>query len=338
MIKKFKISNLKTFGVLSITGLLLFSSCGKDDTANELKETEKQASIQSKDGVLIFNNSDELNKTLSLLNTKNDKEIKKWEDNLKFKSQLTIYHEINQNEILNENTILSSYKNDITKQELDELGVIYTPSKMYMEYLNKGVIKEIIEDDENKRFELSLENKIMSKVVNEDGKVIINDTLLEYTGNKCHVSSLSQKFEPYTINIKAKGGYNWSRYTTATSPSLTINNGYAMVSSNKRFKFEIIGYSSHSTSIMNCTYYVFATGQEKNIWGTWRTTNTYRPVYNISGNWDYKYIITYPNGPFITKTNDLSGINTSPYSYYLGGSNYFLAYLNPSGQHFINSP
>jgi hypothetical protein len=213
---------------------------------------------------------------------------------------------------------------------LEQKGLYYQRTEIYKKYLDSGMIEEIEEKDGSISFGLTIYNKVFSKLVNEDGMVIIGSKIYNYSSEKCVISSLDDMSVLETYYYDTKGDNNWSSYTTATVPALPMEAGWAKASTTQRFKLSIIGTSSNSMHYMSSTYYAEAIGEQKK-WGNWAIRNTYNPIYRISGNWVYRWIKTYDGGPFVN-VYDLSDSDfSSPFSYTLNGSNHCLFSLEPNG-------
>ena len=63
------------------------------------------------------------------------------------------------------------------------MGIEIKHSDMYNKYLNKGFIIEHIEKDGAISFEPNVINPCLMYVLNEEGFVIVDDTLYQYTSN-----------------------------------------------------------------------------------------------------------------------------------------------------------
>ncbi|MDA3891578.1 MAG: hypothetical protein PF517_07940 [Salinivirgaceae bacterium] len=330
--------------MLMVLTITMISSCKKDEaepTAEPL--VTKTNEVTSKSGILIFNDRNALNNKISEFNNLSVDERKAWGQSLNFISQQCIYDDINIAEIELEEELYTGYDENLSIEELEALGVTNPHTDMYNNYLTKGLIKENVYNDGSESFDLSVANSPMAYVINEDGFVIVNDTIYQYTASSAKVmagndisktnvliaaneSQLDKGIRVFDVNstLKSSLGTTWNS-----------KRKWRYDGSRKRYTVYVVGNSTYSGRYLYSTFYVEAKGQQKS-WGSWKY-KSYSPIDYISGDWSYRF--EYSNGgPFIRGSYLPGSDYRSPFYKKLGGSNHCKYPLEPNGTWRIGSP
>jgi len=319
-----------------IAPIMEFNSTPNDDAIAE---------VSSIKGILVFSDQSTLDKTLDALSKMDRREREAWEENLNFVSQGTLYNQINDAEILLEEEIYGKYDENLSLTDLNELGVKEQHTTLYENYLRKGMITEIVEKDGSKSFELAVIDPPLADVLNEDGLIIINNSIYQYTSDlvKIFGEKNLEKLDllKSTVATSMKDNIlviNRSE-NNRSQHSWTKCSGWHYDGDKKRYCLNVYGTSSNSMSLMYSSFYVQAKGEQKK-WGIWKLRNTYHPIHSVGGNWSYSFVYTWYNGLLITRhwlpDNDFR----SPFYYQVpgSGSNFLQAHLSPNGIWSIASP
>jgi len=330
--------NIRLTIITIISVVITLSSCNKRDdikrNTTDLEPIQKK-SFTCEKGILHFKDRNSFNKTLNMILEFSINERKKWGKELNFQSQYELYNKILNAEITLENEIYQGINEDITIQELQQLGIEKKHTDIYINNLTKGLIKEIPEENGSYSFELSIKEKGMSFIVNKQGLVIVNDTIYQYTENDLKIlcdndlSRLNELFNyPVVKNTNdiiilkysdnTKNGYNWTK-----------RSGWKYNSSRERYCLDVVGYSTASISLLHSVFYVEAKGQKKK-WGSWNYRNDYSPIHRVSGIWSYRYIVE-KNGINYTWTSVWDNDPKSPWSKTYNGTNHIVKPLSPNG-------
>jgi hypothetical protein len=299
----------------------------------DIKSSENNIEVTR--GILNFKDRESLYLEIEKLNNLNRESLINWEQSKLFLSQESIYYQINDAEIILESELYSDYDENLSISELESLGVKVCHSSIYNKYLQSGLITETIADDGSMSFELSVLNPAMAVVLNIDGLVIVNDTIYQYNKNSVKIltdgdvnrlnelidSKVTDKERDIIVldySYQSKSSHSWSKYS-----------GWKYNGSNKRYCLNIYGYSTNSSTLLHSIYYVESKGQKKK-WGSWKYRNDYNPIYRISGNWQFHYIVTI-NGVNQTWSSIWDNDYKSPWSHTYYGGNHTKVNLSPNG-------
>jgi hypothetical protein len=310
-------------------GVILINGCQKETETTNLandalvKNLSQANEIKSKDGVLVFKDKSEIEGTIQKLSVMGEEKRKEWEKRMNFKSQLTIFFEVNEAEATFQEILSKGFKKEITIEELKSMGIKPQHSDMLNKYIDKGIIRATVEDDGSLSFNLALSDRSYAYITNENGEVMIGNNVYQYWEDKVAINGKDEQ------NIIAKGTtYNWS-----ASSNWRYDGNY------RRYRMDITGVSSYTSSSISSNFNVEAKAERKILW-SWAIRNSYDPIKSINGYYNYEYwYVQYPGGPMIRSTNNLPLPSppqplTSPFSMdysYFGGSNYTLIPLHPSG-------
>jgi hypothetical protein len=129
--------------------------------------------LKTKDGILLFENSDDFFKTINLIPKMTDEELDAWENKLGFTSVRTIQNEFYAKlESFDEKTI--------TEKDIRNLVEQY-----------KNYFEIVIEENGDEEIKEKIEDKSISAICNADMLVIKGENLTKYTNS----SQISTKFE-----------------------------------------------------------------------------------------------------------------------------------------------
>jgi len=226
------------------------------------------------------------------------------------------------------------------------MGIEIKHSDLYNKYLEEGFIIEYIEQDGSVSFDVNVVNPCLMNVLNEEGFVIVNDTLYQYTsnliksipGNKMSKIELLKNTELSDIEnkilvIKFKKDTKLKGYTTRITD---YEAGWHYDGSNKRVKIEydlwdgdVAGQYFEPATYGYITHYIEVKAVKK-VLGKWDYRNNYTPIDWVSGNWTtcVEFVYGYDS--------DLDCWNGSYYCGYFPGmgewTNSVKVNLSPYGQ------
>jgi len=241
---------LKSIIILLTLTFVTLQSCKKKEFVNfENISTKGTKEVYTEKSIPIFKNQEVYYKIINELATKTEEERKTWEESIGFKSAHTIYNEINEAEIALEEKLYSGYDENLSKEELRKLGLpVDVHSDIYNKYLNKGLIREVKENDNSEAFYLNVIDPVAACFTDENGLMVINDTLWQYTDSKIKIvpggvskkkillntKSTNKESKVFVIDFNDKStvsGYNWSK-----------SSGWKYESSKKRYRMDIKGW------------------------------------------------------------------------------------------------
>src|SRR5690606_20084031 len=157
------------FGVFFFATLMFLNSCTKDQeiiTSADQPQLPKieeptpgiASSITVQNGLLNFQTLEDFRNTVLALNQMNPQDQLSWEKSLDFNSMQQIF-------------------NDIMLAEFETSG---SHSALYNEQLQNGLI---VENNTDGLYNLNLFNPAYATVLNENGMVIVDNSIYQFTGN-----------------------------------------------------------------------------------------------------------------------------------------------------------
>lgn len=328
--------------------LTILTGCESDPVKNETdRNSNSQAlNLQTENGVLVFKDYNELEKTNNELQNMPYSAALLLEKEHNFMSLRTIDKMINDAENEHQETFFKGINPNLSVKEYEAKGLFYEPSALYKTYLTKGVIKRIKEADDSKSTALNVTNAAYLSILNEQGKVIVGNEILVFNGSIATVynrktnellKSFDSKAETPQQNLNNQ--YNFNK-GTGSSGSRWIQDIYK--GSDYRYYGQVLFSSIYTTSSLSQTFYWEARAEQKKF-GNWNTRNDYNPIWGFSGNWSYDYWIIYPNAGFGTVRDgsqyplpNSGGLPTSPYNLANLNTNYTVRNMQFSAMYSIN--
>jgi hypothetical protein len=296
--------NLLYFFSISLMPTLIFSSCTKEKIVNEdgvnLESGSVIDNVESLDGILVFKNQSDFYTAANILNASHIDFIQDWAAKHNFVSQEMILNRINEAEDEFDQNTYGYLNKDLTVEELKAMGIGIKHSDLYNKYLEKGFITEYIEQDGAVSFDANVVNPCLMNVLNEDGFVIVNDTLYQYTSNLIKSTpgyNLNKKellrnaelsdMENKILVIKFEKDTKLKGYTTRI---IDYETGWHYDGNNKRVKIEydlwdgdVAGQYFEPATYAYVTHYIEVKAVKK-VLGKWDYRNNYTPIDWLSGN------------------------------------------------------
>jgi hypothetical protein len=171
---------MKEFFMLTFVMLiigLIFQACEKQQTPLVVKQQQSKE-FKIKDGMLVFNTIEDFINVKGRVANFDASERAKWENEIGFKSQRTIYSEIVQaeNEIDNINQAKYSY------EEAKRMDPALLHSDIYNRYLKAGVIQVIGAGSEDEYWDMPFTQKNVMEIVNEKGLYAVSGKIFSVNG------------------------------------------------------------------------------------------------------------------------------------------------------------
>ena len=296
---------LKSLWSLSI--VLLIASCSKDvpiqnESNNQQKSTIELIPISSQDGILQFKSMNDFKIVVKDLNGKGLDYIKNCNQKWGIRSQEIIYHEIHEAENVCRENQASQLDPDITFEQFKEAGLTWDHSDIYNEYIRKGLIIEMTDPDGSKWYKHKTLNPTFMPLIDEQGFVMINDTLYQFASNQVKFSPQGSFSKvPQMINTKEtiadqnifivnytsrkkSGGGDWSNITDGPNQEPWIYDG-----NKKRIMVEVVAQCpdlGNGAEAAFVTFYLEVTSHKKVLFW-WNVRNDYMPINTTQGSWDW---------------------------------------------------
>jgi hypothetical protein len=304
--------------------------------------------IKAIDGTLVFSDWKELDHAILKLSSLSNEDRVKLENKIGFKSLKTIFFEIHQAENVNVELNYGDLDEDLSVDDLKRLGIEYKPSNLYLEYLQKGVIEEIIEDDGSLSFKLKLNNWPLSHVANSNGLIIIKDEKIDLCKVEFNVEVgedfISNVSKTYENDFEIYDGGSRSRWSSTSPRYDDPHDNY------RRVQVFFTGASYQSSTQTLSSNYTIEVIAERRVLGFWKIRNTYKPLRRVTGWWSYEYYYRNSSGgSVLTGSNDLplpssppipmiSPVDYDIYAIHGTGSNHIVWTLHPTGIFSRQSP
>ena len=310
------------------------------------KSTNKPPGYTVKDGRLHFSSSIEMHsflETLSLL--RKDKQLEELRK-LEIKTLDVLYDDIFKAEENNMSIIYKGLDPSLGISDYEKMGIIYEHTTLFNENIEKGIIVKTKGND-GWGFELLVNNPGYSPVLNENGEVLVADTLYQFKGQKLYLKKFPSEELIAEVNFSSeeKAGSNWTQWIV--NP-ITFDQ-WIYVNNTQRYRKKIWGAATTSGintpgGIINCYFYVDAKAENR-VNGSWGGRVGYMPFFRYDISWKYSYqaapctFCSSSTTPFA-----LSGPGqSSPYSWHsssdpYGQTNLLIRYFKPHGEHTLPQP
>jgi|GEM_PF-1754257 len=306
--------------------LLIGISCQQTDLSPEtVAHSNLQLSgipesrISVEEGILVFKNQQDFQQTLSMLRSMDIHEVEAWGKDKGFLSQQLIYEQVIAAEEAVEEKAFGKY----SQLSEDAFLALNLPdpehSGLYESALRKGLLKVVEDSDTAHTYYLSLFDPTVADVINEEGFVMIGDTLTLYTniGLKRWIGgTIDQRTRIFSFNETdiEKGIYvssfaenssrtwiNRSVPMINTSFQLLQPNDHTWFTNNKRrCRYRVVcvtdDYNNSPAYLVDVFYFLYLEAERKK-WGNWKKRNSYRPTFTINGNWDIFYQLREDSAP-----------------------------------------
>jgi hypothetical protein len=299
--------------------LTIFNGCQKDELVPQVVDEqlhEAKPDMYVENGLIVFASEEQLSKTLGMIAEMSEEERRFWEGKNNFVSQLSIF-----NDIVDAELLLDAPYENMTVEELNNIVSPPEHSKIYLKYLKKGLIHEIVESTGDKIYDYSTCAPYLVSILNEEGIVVVGNTMYMYAAN------VMKKWVGCNINEKQK---LLNMHETADDievtpvlKSTTVSYGSWKYDTGNDRRIRIgINFNSYKYyadgTVWNYTHWVEVQSQKKNIWGNWKYNTT---TMYITGTWDYS--ITYGNQYYPEGTfQNTTGFYDYPNPRIISASNY----------------
>lgn len=325
---------------------MTLNRCKKDSETSYLNETFLDINgdmIECKNGILFFASQDHFFTTaneLNLMDIEAQAELNYLND---FKSQEVLFHEINEAEEEFYSVYYKGIDPGISVSELNAMGYEIKHSGLFNMYVEKGFIKVIKEDDGSESYVPDVFNPAIMSVVNEDGFVVVNDTLFQYTPELLkltpfksfeqvhylnNTTASSNKDNIYIISMKnrLKGYIRHIDHSEEQEKgsNLRVKSRYALWDGDND------GQYFSPASGANITHFLELKAEEKRF-GTWKIRSSYKPLCGTEGTWQtcidfisFTDCTWYQSGPGVY----YSPLDKMPFS---SCTNYYKVSLSPVG-------
>lgn len=253
---------------------LIFQSCEKQ----EIPVVEELVGQQSKeftvkDGMLVFSTFADFVNVKGRVTNFNESEREKWEREIGFKSQRTIFNEI----VQAENGIDAVNQAKYSYEEAKSIDPDLLHSDLYNKYLKAGVIQIINAGTEGEYWDMPFTQKKVMEVVNEKGLFSVDGRIYSVNGGVVKfISDGDFSKIPELLRASFPDKANGIEFVSAktskgTSPGM-IDTGW-ITESGKRIALQAnLEVSSYSGYLSTFYYYheFYVQNQERNWLGTWK--------------------------------------------------------------------
>ncbi len=297
-----------------------------------------------KDNALVFANEAQLQQYLSKTSSMTTAERVQLEQRLGFESLTTIFDRVNEAEVKHQDEFFAGLSPDLSTQAYEEMGYKYERSPLFKSYLAKGVLKDIVNADGSRAFDLTIQSPYYLNAIGV-GKVIqVGEGLLGFEGEQGEVMTLSNTAEGAAagaFKITLNNQFDFVKHARRSGYESWNGAQYWIEDPAKGSNYRYYAYakfvSTYTITSLSQTYFWAARAEQKKF-GNWATRNDYNPIWGISANWSYDYWIIFTGAGFGVVRDgatyplpNTSGNPTSPYSLSGLNTNYTVRNMYPNG-------
>jgi hypothetical protein len=291
------------------------------------------AATRVENGSLVFADENQLYAYLESAAALSPAQRLALENRMGFRSLGTLYEEIQAAEERHLADFFKGLSPDLSVAAYADLGYVYTPTDLYRENLERGILVETIEADQSRSYKLAIDNPGFVHVLDADGDVLAGGKRYHFEGDRLLVYARKTNTLLHTVDFQA---------ATDMTSNWTQDSGWQYDGSDKRFSYKVYGTcitssQTSSSGLIESSFYVKARGENKKF-GTWAARSSYLPVYSFSGSWTANYTAkscyncAVQTNPLFLNDADY----TSPFSWHSandpnGQTNNFLRYFKPNG-------
>lgn len=348
MKKKVLLFNLTALAV----SIILLSSCERDsltsDEVTDLIAIEAGGvSFDYSQGILRFNSFEDFISTANYLNSSGLVFQYDLFKEVGFRSQEMILQEISDAEDLFDSQYYRGVDENISIQELIQTGLGIEHSPLFKYYVDQGLIAVLCEEDGSESYYPNIINPALMPVLSEQGFVIVNDMLMQFTNNQIKLtpySSMSQieKLENSTSadskrNISVVDFYSDLKsigYVTHIDnvvvkykdSNLRVSSRYAV------WDGDIDGQPLGDPALYVYINHIIELKAEEKRWGKWKIRNNYTPLCGLESSW--QTCMRFGGTSVCNYTQSGAGIKNSPFNEYpfsSGCTNYYKFFPSPVG-------
>ncbi len=337
---------IKQFLILFIACSFIYS-CDKESIEDtETKSVDstfkiKEQRVKVRDGMLEFISFEEFYYAINSFSDMNEEQRIQWGEKYGFETQQIIMDKISIAEDGFDEEYYAGIDENASPNELESLNRPVAFSNLYSQYLDKGFIKQTIEEDGAYSYSLRVNYEPSAFVCNEQGFVIIEGSIYHYTQYGLNSKTYEGPNDIALMSSKqqkssSKMGLNDFYIDNIFSPQGTPGSKTWYYDSPKHRFYHFVWFrSSELTTHKMQSTFISLSKAERKRWGKWKTRNSYMPISNITGNWNYAWDY-WLGGNTYSYSNVFSTCTNSSPVYWGGTSNHRGGYLCPSGE--ITSP
>ena len=191
--------------------------CMKEKNLLNKKETEVKRVIEhvrSQDGVLIFEDEQQMYDALYELSFLSDEKRTAWENKLNFRSLYTAEALIHAAEDKNQTMFYKDIDPDITLEELNKLDMNYVPSDLFREYEEKRIVSYIKNEDGSNSIQLNFEHDFYKYIVGEKMTFIAGKMKYDFNKQYLRITNTDTQKEVALIdkNETEKSGHGTDKW------------------------------------------------------------------------------------------------------------------------------
>lgn len=267
--------------------------CKKEKNIDNLLEVQSKNGsalnrVKSDNGVLIFETESDLYQAMDELANLTRDEREAWEKRMNFESLNTIWNKVNDAEVEHIDALIGDHNPDLSVEEFAALGIIYSPTQIKTQYIEKGILTETLSDDNSKGLEPTVKNVSFYNVIGEKGAVIAGNQRITCDGFVTKYFDLESNELLHELNLLDKNAT--FTVTRGIGPTPTTRDDWQYFGSNYRVKCYVYFHSSNGNTftVLNTTFQ-WVSRAERRILGFWNIRNNYTPIRGFNANWTFRY-------------------------------------------------
>lgn len=296
-------------------------------------EANANLSVRVENGTLVFSDEAHLYDYLEGTAGLSSAQRRALENRVGFHSLNTLFEDIQAAEEQHMTDFFKGLSPDLSGAEYVSMGYSYTPTALYQEALEKGILVETLEADQSRSYSLAIDNPGFVRVLNADGDVLAGSKRYHFEGTRMQIFARKTNTLLHDVDFSA---------ATDITSTWSQASAWEYDGSDKRFNYRVYGTSitsanTSSSGLLESSFYVQARAENRRF-GTWAARSSYLPIYSFSGNWTANYTAkscfscpTQTNPVFLNDNDNTSPFSWSSTSDPNGQTNSFLRYCKPNG-------
>ncbi len=336
------------FVVLTLVGLLGWQGCKKEvpiveDPTFEIKPPNIMSPLlfPNQSGRLAFIDENHFEQGIANLILRTPAELLAFGDSIGLLTQGNILRMVESAEDSSELSFYAGLASNLSPLEYDSIRPGYQHSLTYRTFENAGLVETILDSSGRRSIQLTMKDRLLKEVLNDQGEVMIGNRLHVYENNLHQVFDLSGNLlEQDTIGKREGLQTNHHRHWHLAGSNLPSTTDVWILDPclGPYFRYSgIIVYGGKNLETRLNPQFYFSIKAEACMYGRWQKETFYTPFRELEANWKYYWSYRF-NGVDYTQLappNYLPGVaQKSPHFLSLAGANEFKRFLNPTGTVF----
>jgi hypothetical protein len=289
---------------------------------------------------LQFDSFDDFINTANYLNNSGVDHQGEFFGDLGYQTQAMILQRICVAEDVFDSEYYKGIDEDLSVNELNELGLGIEYSPLFKYYLEQGFISVLSEEDGSESYSPNVLNPALMSVLPEEGIVIVDDNAMQYTANSIKIAPISSLRtiddlkESTRTNLKNgvsviefNSKYKSAGHVTNIDEKITKYKGSKLRVSSRYALWDGTTHGqpfTHDPATHIYINHIIELKAEEKRWGKWKIRNNYKPLCGLESAW--QTCMKFGSSTICSYTQSGAGIKQSPFNedpFTQGCTNYY---------------